>query len=240
MPVPEATLSRNQLLSGITGEAQAEIRRVGDVVPLEVKQVLFEQGQPIPSVYFPVLGVCSLLSVDEAGAGVEVATVGNEGFVGLPVFLQATLTSAHMAMVQIEGEAIVVESGRFLDLSNSGGSLQAVLGRYTQALITLIAQGVACNRLHDVVQRCARWLLMTHDRVDGASFALTQEFLGQMLGVGRQAVNDAARRLQADGLIEYGRGTITVRDRAGLERTACECYGVIRDEFDRLLPPARR
>jgi CRP-like cAMP-binding protein len=238
MPVPDEVLSRNRLLAGLTPEARAQIGDVAEFVPMEIKRVLFEQGEPIREVYFPVVGVCSLLSVSEEGAGVEVATVGNEGFVGLPVFLQATLTSAHMAMVQIEGEAIVLDSGAFLDLSNSGGPLQVVLGRYTQALITQIAQGVACNRLHDVLQRAARWLLMTHDRVDGSSFGLTQEFLGQMLGVGRQAVNDAAQRLQSDGLIEYGRGAITVRDRAGLEQRACECYAVIRQEFDRLLPPA--
>lgn len=238
MPVPEATLSRNRLLAGLTPDARAEIARAGDLIPLEVKRTLFEQGEPISEVYFPVLGVCSLLSAADQSGGVELATVGNEGFVGLPVFLQATLTSAHMAMVQIEGEAIVIRSGAFLDLSNSGGPLQLVLGRYTQALITQIAQGVACNRLHDVVQRAARWLLMTHDRVGGATFGLTQEFLGQMLGVGRQAVNDAAQRLQDEGLIEYGRGAITVRDRGGLEARACECYGVIRQEFDRLLPPA--
>ena len=239
MSVPEATLSRNRLLAGLPGDARSDVAAVATLTPLELKKMLFEPGQPIAQVYFPLLGVCSLLSVIGQDGGVEVATVGNEGFVGLPVFLQATLTSAHMAIVQIEGEALVVESGAFLDLSNSGGSLQVVFARYTQALITQIAQGVACNRLHDVVQRAARWLLMTHDRVDGASFGLTQEFLGQMLGVGRQSVNDAAQRLQRDGLIEYGRGAITVRDRAGLERRACECYAVIRAEFDRLLPSAQ-
>jgi CRP-like cAMP-binding protein len=238
MPVSEATLSRNRLLAGAGAHARAMIAPVARLEPLEVRQTLFEQGQAIAQVYFPVTGVCSLLATMDRSA-VEVATVGNEGFVGLPVFLQSTLTSAHRAIAQIEGQAIVIDSAAFLDLGNSGGALQAVLGRYTQALITQIAQGVACNRLHDVVQRCARWLLMTHDRVDGASFALTQEFLGMMLGVGRQAVNEAARRLQADGLIDYGRGVITVLDRAGLEAAGCECYAVIRDEFDRLLPPAR-
>jgi CRP-like cAMP-binding protein len=238
MPVPEATLSRNRLLAALPADTRSELATVSALTPLEVKRTLFQQGEPIAYVYFPLVGVCSLLSLNEEGGGVEVATVGNEGFVGLPVFLRATLTSAHMAMAQIEGEAVAIESGAFLDLSNSGGELQTVLGRYTQALITQIAQNVACNQLHDVIQRAARWLLMTHDRVDGARFLLTQEFLGQMLGVGRQAVNDAARRLQTAELIEYGRGTITVRDRGGLERTACECYAVIREEFDRLLPPA--
>jgi CRP-like cAMP-binding protein len=236
MPVPEDTLVRNRLLAGAGPGARAEVGRIARVEPLKIKQLLFGKGEPIDRVYFPLAGVCSLLSGDDGG--VEVATVGNEGFVGLPVFLQSTLTSAHLAMVQIEGEAVVVEAAAFLDLSNSGGPLQAMLGRYTQALITLIAQGVACNRLHDVVRRCARWLLMTHDRVEGASFGLTQEFLGQMLGVGRQAVNEAARRLQSDGLIDYARGAITVRDRTGLEAAACECYAVVRGEFDRLLPSA--
>ena len=131
---------------------------------------------------------------------------------------------------------VVIDADRFLEASNSDGAFQAVLMRYTQALMTQIAQAAACNRLHNVEQRCARWLLMSHDRVEGDRFELTQEFLGQMLGAGRQAVNGAARALQNQRLITYRCGVITVDDRAGLERASCECYDIIRAEFDRLLP----
>jgi CRP-like cAMP-binding protein len=146
--------------------------------------------------------------------------------------------SAHRAIAQIAGDAIVVGAAEFLDVSNAGGHFQAVLMRYAQALMTQIAQGAACNRLHTVDQRCGRWLLMTHDRVEGDRFELTQEFLSQMLGVGRQAVNEAAQALQDRGLIEYCRGQMTILDRAGLEAASCACYAVIRAEFDRLLPAA--
>jgi CRP-like cAMP-binding protein len=169
---------------------------------------------------------------------VEVATIGNEGFVGLPVFLQASLMSAHRTIVQIAGEGVVVAAADFLEVSNAGGSFQAVLMRYAQALMTQIAQNAACNRLHSVEQRCARWLLMTHDRVDGDRFELTQEFLSRMLGAGRQAVNEAAQGLQQRGTMAYTRGQITILDRPGLEAASCECYGVIRADFDRLLPAA--
>jgi CRP-like cAMP-binding protein len=131
-----------------------------------------------------------------------------------------------------------MEAADFLDLSNSGARFQAVLMRYAQALMTQIAQGAACNRVHTLPQRCARWLLMTHDRVEGDTFELTQEFLAMMVGVGRQAVNEAAQDLQDAGLIAYSRGRISILDRSGLEATSCDCYDVIRSEFDRLLPRA--
>jgi len=229
---------RNRLLATVDRAHRGPLADAGDHAPLEFQEPIFEQGQPIERVIFPLVGVCSLLSVMEDGRSIEVATIGNEGFVGLPVFLQATLTSSHRAMVQVPGEAITLPAQRFIELTNSGGPLQRTLQRYAQALISQIGQGAACNRLHAVDQRCARWLLMTHDRVDGDEFALTQEFLGHMLGVGRQAVNEAASSLQDQELIRYGRGAITVLDRDGLERASCECYGVIREEFDRLLPPA--
>ena len=239
MPVGDELLARNRLLAGIDEQARRRVAELGRHEPLELKQTLFEQGAPIDEVTFPLTGVCSLLSMMEDGRSVEIATVGNEGFVGLPVFLQATFTSAHRGIVQIPGEAITVDARAFLELSNSGGTFQAVLQRYAQALITQIAQGAACNRLHTVEQRCAKWLLQTHDRVDGDAFELTQEFLGMMLGVGRQSVNEAATSLQQAGLMRYGRGVITVLDRRGLEEASCECYGVVRTEFDRLLPPPR-
>jgi CRP-like cAMP-binding protein len=238
MRVPEEKMRRNRLLAAAPAAVRAQLADIGSVEPLELKQVLFEPDVRVERVVFPVVGVCSLLSVGADERAVEVATIGNEGFVGLPVFLQSTLMSAHRAIAQIPGEAVTLDAPTFLDISNSGGPFQAVLMRYTQALMTQIAQGAACNRLHNLEQRCARWLLMTHDRVEGDDFPLIQEFLAIMLGAGRQAVNEAARALQDRGLISYVRGRITVTDRAGLQAAACECYTIIRGEFDRLLPAA--
>jgi CRP-like cAMP-binding protein len=238
MPVPEDLLGGNRLLAAIDGRLRASLAEAADVGEFDVRTLVFEQGEPIEWVAFPISGVWSLLSIMEDGRSVEVATVGKEGFVGLPVFLRATLTSSHRAMVQIPGRAVTFPAAAFLDLSNSGGEFQTALQRYAQALITQIAQNAACNRVHTLEQRCARWLLQTHDRVDSDELSLTQEFLGQMLGVGRQAVNEAAQALQDAGMIRYTRGSITVVDRAALHGAACECYDVIRGEFDRLLPPA--
>jgi CRP-like cAMP-binding protein len=238
MPVSEDALGRNRLLGAIDGRLRAQLADAGEVHSFDTRTLVFEQGEPIEWVAFPLSGVWSLLSMMEDGRSVEVATVGNEGFVGLPVFLRATLTASHRAMVQVPGRAITFGAAAFLDLSNSGGEFQAALQRYAQALITQIAQTAACNRLHPLEQRGARWLLQTHDRVEGDEFPLTQEFLGQMLGVGRQAVNEAAQSLQDAGLIRYARGVVTVLDRPALQAAACECYDVVRGEFDRLLPQA--
>jgi CRP-like cAMP-binding protein len=236
MPVPHELLRRNRLLAAAPEDVRTRLAAIADGEPLPFKRTIFEPDERIEYVVFPVAGVCSLLSVTPDGRSIEVATIGSEGFVGLPVFLQATLTSAHRAIVQIPGDGIVVSAPEFLDVSNAGGPFQAVLMRYAQALMTQIAQNVACNGLHTIQERCARWLLMTHDRVDGDRFELTQEFLSQMLGSGRQAVNEAEQALEDRQLITYTRGQITVTDRAGLEAASCECYELVRDEFDRLLP----
>jgi CRP-like cAMP-binding protein len=174
------------------------------------------------------------------GRGVEVATIGNEGMAGLPVFLQASLTSAHMAFAQIPGEALAMSATEFSEFISSGGNggLNAAMNRYAQALISMIARAVACNALHSVQERASRWLLTTHDRVGEDEFLLTQEFLGQMLGVTRASVNEVARNLQEAGAIDYGRGRMTILRRAELEARSCECYGVVRDEVDRLLQTA--
>jgi CRP-like cAMP-binding protein len=238
MPVDDATLTGNRLLASLPEDLRAAVAGRADVREYGFKDVIYEPGRPVEQVLFPLNGVFSLLTMMEDGRGVEVATVGNEGFIGLPVFLQATFTSALLAIAQIPGRAVCLEPAAFLVLANRGGPFQTALQRYAQALITQIAQGSACNRLHAVEQRCTRWLLQTHDRVGTDEFELTQEFLGRMLGVGRPAVNAAAQTLQDAGLIRYTRGRITILDRPGLESLACECYAVIRDEFDRLLKPA--
>jgi CRP-like cAMP-binding protein len=238
MPPIEELLAGNRLLAAAPHELRARLATVASREWLDTKEVVFEEDARIERVVFPLHGVCSLLSITPDGRIVEVATIGNEGFVGLPVFLQATLMSSHRVIAQIAGDAIAMGASEFLDLSNSGGPFQVVLMRYAQALMTQIAQGAACNRVHALPQRCARWLLMTHDRVEGDTFELTQEFLAMMVGVGRQAVNEAAQDLQDARLIAYSRGRISILDRSGLEAASCDCYDVIRSEFDRLLPRA--
>jgi CRP-like cAMP-binding protein len=154
--------------------------------------------------------------------------------VGLPVFLGADAT-AGTAFMQIPGDATRLSAGDFRQLVYPGTALHDLLHRYIQALMVLMAQNAACNRRHPIDQRCARWLCMTHDRVNGDTFQLTQEFLGQMLGVRRASVSEVASRLQEDGLIRYSRGQIEVVDRAGLEARACDCYRIIRDAFEQML-----
>lgn len=168
------------------------------------------------------------------GEAVEVATVGNEGMVGLPVFLEAA-TIPGKAFAQIPGEAWRMSADTFKEQVSPGTPLHELLQRYTQALFNLISQSTACNRLHTVEERACRWLLMTHDRVGSDSFPLTQEFLAQMLGVRRPTVSTVASILQRAGFISYSRGKITILDREGLESASCECYEIIRAEFERLV-----
>jgi CRP-like cAMP-binding protein len=219
---------------------QERLAREFELVSLDLKDTLYRVDEPIDHVYFPVSGVLSLVSPMEDGRAIEVATVGNEGMVGLPVFLQATRTSAHMAFSQLPGQSLQMPAGHFSDFITGAqnGGLNRTMNRYTQALMSMIARAVACNALHSVQQRACRWLLTTHDRVDSDKFLLTQEFLGQMLGVTRASVNEVARELQDAGAIDYLRGRITILDRDQLESRACECYRVITAEFDRLLSSA--
>jgi CRP-like cAMP-binding protein len=230
-------LARNRLLAMVPHHERERLAPELEVVELDLRQTIYEESQPIEHVYFPINGILSLVSRIEDGRGIEVATIGNEGMAGLPVFLQATLTSAHMAFAQIPGQALRMQAGRFGEFvaSSHNGGLHTALNRYTQALISMIARAVACNSLHSVQQRACRWLLLTHDRVGADEFLLTQEFLSQMLGVTRASVNEVAQELQDAGAIEYTRGRVTILDRGQLEFRSCDCYGVIREEFDRLL-----
>jgi CRP-like cAMP-binding protein len=233
-------LERNRLLAMTPQQERERLAPEFELVELDLKQMLYEEGQPIEHVYFPLNGVISLVSQMQDGRGVEVATIGSEGMAGLPVFLQATLTSAHRAFSQIPGEALRMPAERFGEFvaSAQNGGLHTALNRYTQALMSMIARAVACNALHAVQQRACRWLLFTHDRVGADRFVLTQEFLSQMLGVTRASVNEVAQGLQDAGAIDYTRGRMTILNRGELESRACECYSVIRDEFDRLLQAA--
>jgi CRP-like cAMP-binding protein len=203
---------------------------------LEIKRVLFEPGKPIDSVYFPLNGVISLVTPLEDGAIVEVATVGNEGVVGVPLVLGGSL--AVRAISQVAGWVLRMDAATFLHEMARAGPMRDLTDDYLQALFGQISQAAACNRLHTNEERLSRWLLMSHDRVGLDEFAITHEFLGQMLGSRRATVTLSAGILQAAGLIKYHRGQVTIVDRHGLEQVACECYGVIKNELESVLAKA--
>lgn len=227
-------MPRNRILASLPAEEYARLEPHLERIGLEVRQVLFDYEQPIEHVYFPESMVASVLSFMADGTAVETATIGWEGLVGLPLFLGIDRTPAQ-CFCQIPGEALRMPARAFREAVGHGGQLTTMLNRYTQALFTLLAQSSACNRRHTVEERCARWLLQTHDRVGQDIFPLTQQFLSQMLGVRRATVSGAAGSLQSRGLIEYIYGQITIKDRPGLEAFACECYAIINREFARLL-----
>jgi CRP-like cAMP-binding protein len=225
--------SQNRLLAALPSERYETLLPKLTRVSLDIKEVLYDVDQPISEVYFPLSGVISLVS--ETGQDiVEVATVGNEGFVGLPVFLGSDRTTIK-AFSQIPGESLKMKSADFKAELKRDGDLQELLQLYTQGLLNQMAQSAACNRVHSIEQRCARWLLMCADRVGGKDFSLTQEFLGQMLGVRRPQISKVASRLQKAGLIRYRRGQVTIIDREKLQAATCECYKIVQDEYSRLL-----
>jgi CRP-like cAMP-binding protein len=227
-------MMKNALLAALPAEEYERLRPRLETVSVKVPEGVYEPGEAVPHVFFPRTGVFSLVTVMPDGATVEFATVGNEGMVGLPVFLGAE-TMPSRCFCQIESSAERMEAAAFREEVWRGGAFHELLHRYTQALFNQVAQSAACNRLHSIDERCARWLLMTHDRVAADRFDLTQQFLSQMLGVRRPSVSTAAGILQKAGLIQYSRGRITILDRPGLEAASCECYGIIRAEFDRLV-----
>jgi CRP-like cAMP-binding protein len=227
-------LSENRLLASLPPEFGRELAPEMEKIRLELKQSVYEPLQPIEHVYFPTDGVISMLADVEEEPSVEVATVGKEGMVGLPLFLGATVTPGR-SFSQIPGAAYRMTAAAFQRAIASDGPLTRRLHRYTQALMIQISQGTACNRIHSIEQRCARWLLLTRDRVGADEFLLTQEFLGQMLGVRRATVSEVAGRMQEAGFITYSRGVIRICNREGLESVSCRCYAVIRDEYERML-----
>lgn len=224
----------NRLLASLPPEEYERLKPYLELVDLRLKYELYQPKVPIEFVYFPLAGVCSLLSLTSKGDLLEVATVGNEGIVGLPVFLGASQIPG-LSIVQVPGEALRMRAEDLQTQVVPGTVLYDLLHRYTQALFNLIAQSALCNRVHSIEQRCCRWLLLTRDRVGGDEFPLTHEFLSQMLGVRRAGVSEVASRLQNAGLISYRYGKIFVLDRNGLEATSCECYEVIKAEFERLI-----
>jgi signal transduction histidine kinase len=232
-----ATSSRsgiaNHLLAAIPAEESGRLLQHLERVDLTCREILHMADEPVRHVYFPDDGVITLISMMESGASVEVGVVGREGVVGLSSFLGSD-TTPYQAVVLVAGHATRMRAGVFREEVGRGGALLAVLHRYTQALLTQAAQTSACNRLHHVDERVARCLLTVHDRVGGNGFRLTHELMANMLGARRAGVTEAAVRLREAGLIGYTRGSIRILDRAGLESAACECYGIIKEEFARL------
>ena len=206
-----------------------------ELVPMPLGHVLYESGNVLNHVYFPTDSIVSLLYVMENGASAEIAVVGNEGMVGVALFMGGE-TTPNRAVVQCAGHAYRLPGALLKKEFGRSGALQVLLLRYTQALLTQMAQTAVCNRHHSVEQQLCRWLLLSLDRLTSNTINMTQELISNMLGVRREGVTEAAGKLQSRGLIRYSRGRITIVDRHKLEEVCCECYGVVKLEFDRLLP----
>jgi CRP-like cAMP-binding protein len=227
----------NRLLDALAPHERSRLAGEVEEVQLELKERLCEAGGRIDSVYFPLTSVVSMLNDADNSGGVEIATIGNEGMVGVSLSWDTTtLNPAEFLQVQVPGQALRMDADLFVRDFSQGNGLTDIVHRYTQAFVSQLSQQVACNGLHSIEERCARWLLLTHDRVGSDDFPITQEFLAQMLGVRRPSVTVVAGILQQAGFIRYRRGMVHVTDRAGLEDAACECYGVLREVFDRLIP----
>jgi len=204
-------------------------------VEMPLGRVLYESGGSLSHVYFPTTAIVSLLYVMENGASAEIAVVGNEGIVGISLFMGGESTSSR-AVVQSAGLGFRLDAQTMKDEFDRAGSVLHLLLRYTQALITQMAQTAVCNRHHSLDQQLCRWLLLSLDRLQGNELVMTQELIANMLGVRREGVTEGALKLQQAGLIRYARGHISVLDRPGLEKRSCECYSVVKREYDRLLP----
>jgi CRP-like cAMP-binding protein len=231
--VPTLTLASNQLLDALPDDVRAAVLAEADRVALPVRTGIYEPGGSIDTVYFPIDGIISLVTVMRDGTTIEVVTVGREGVSGAQAILDGGGSASMLTFVQIAGEFYRLSFERFAALCARHEPLRELVEKYLSALLDVMAQSIACNRLHYVNQRCARWLLMTHDRVGRDEFRLTHEVLATMLGVRRAGVSIAAAALQQAGGIRYARGRFTVVDRAGLESAACECYGAIEDAYAR-------
>jgi CRP-like cAMP-binding protein len=231
----ETEFKSNQLLAALP---EAEWRRWFPYlqrVDMPLGEVLYEAGVALDYVYFPTTAIVSLLYVMQNGASAEIAVVGNEGIVGVSLFMGGESTSSR-AVVQSGGRGVRLEGKVMKDEFHKAGPVLHLLLRYTQALLTQMAQTAVCNRHHTLDQQLCRWLLLSLDRLAGVELIMTQELIAKMLGVRREGVTEAALKLQKAGLIRYSRGRITVLDRGGLEGRTCECYAVVKSEYDRLLP----
>jgi CRP-like cAMP-binding protein len=229
---------QNHLLAALPPQDFEPLAAQLKLVPMPLGQMLYEPGHQMQHAYFPTTSIVSLHYVTNSGASAETAGVGNEGVVGISLFMGGNSTSSS-AVVQTAGHAYRLDRVTLKEQFNRAGALQRLLLRYTQALMTQMAQTAVCNRHHSVEQQLCRWLLLTLDRIPAQDLVMTQELVASMLGVRRESVTDAAGRLQAAGCIRYRRGHIGVLDRVGLEARTCECYGVVKKELDRLLNDVR-
>jgi CRP-like cAMP-binding protein len=230
--------SGNALLDRIPPEVRDTLVESSRFFPLMEGEILHEAGEPIKAVYFPTKGIISVVTVMADGTAVEAGTIGREGVAGISAALGREAPGNLRAMAQISGESLEVDAEAFRKALESSHELHDLIQSYIQAVWAETAQTVACNRLHSVGERCARWLLLTAARVGQLEFRLTQEFLAVMLGIRRPSVSIAAEAMRKQGLISYHRGQIKILDREGLERSSCECYEVIRREFELVLPGA--
>jgi CRP-like cAMP-binding protein len=226
---------QNHLLAALPAEDYQRVHGKFKLVPLALGEVLYESGRRQRAVYFPTTAIVSLLYMLADGTSAEIAVVGNEGIIGVSLFMGGETTPSR-AVVQSAGYAYRLPGKLLKEEFTLGGTMQNLLLRYTQALLTQMAQTAVCNRHHSLDQQLCRWLLLSLDRLVGNDLVMTQELIANMLGVRREGVTEAAGNLQNAGLIRYSRGHITVLDRHGLEARTCECYAVVKKEFDRLLP----
>ncbi|MDT7849679.1 Crp/Fnr family transcriptional regulator [Methylophilus sp. VKM B-3414] len=230
---------QNHLLNALPEEDYIRIQGMLEYIPMPLGQALYESGGHLKHVYFPTTAIVSLLYVLESGASAEIAVVGNEGILGISLFMGGETTPSR-AVVQSAGSGYRMRASLLKQEFNRAGVMMQLLLRYTQALITQMSQTAVCNRHHSIEQQLCRWLLLSLDRLSSNDLNMTQELIANMLGVRREGVTEAAGKLQRAGLIEYARGHIRVLDRARLEENVCECYQVVKTEFDRLLPDIHR
>ncbi len=234
MTSPHSPL-QNHLLAALPPEDYARLAPDLELIPMPLGWAVYESGGHLGYLYFPTTSIISLLYVMESGASAEIAITGNEGLVGISLFMGGESTPSR-AVVQSAGNGYRLKASVLKREFALGGELQHLALRYTQALITQMAQTALCNRHHSLEQQLCRWLLLSLDRLSGNELLMTQELIANMLGVRREGVTEAASRLQAEGLIHYSRGHIKILDRPALEKRVCECYAVVKKEFARLLP----
>ena len=228
-------LKQNHVLAAIPADALKRLSSHLQLVDIPLAHVLYESGVTMTDMYFPTTAIISLLYETENGSSAEIAVVGNEGLVGVSLFMGGESTPSR-AVVQCAGQGFKIQAQIMKDEFNKAGPVMHLLLRYTQALITQMAQTAVCNRHHSLDQQLCRWLLLSLDRSQGTDLVMTHALISSMLGVRREGVTEAAMQLQAAGIIRYVRGKISVLDRLALERRSCECYAVVKKEYDRLLP----
>ena len=235
LTLTRAILKENAILAGLSHPMVADVLEKGKLIHLTTPQQIYEAGREIREVYFPIDAVLSVVTQMRDGGSIEVGTVGREGVSAIPLLLGAT-TSANESYCQVPGRAVVVSSDHFRRLlSAENNRFRNVLDRFLQAYVNMLGQLAACNGKHSIYERCARWLLLTHDRVNSDKIALSHEYLSMMLGARRSGVTIAAAALQQAGFIRYARGHIVILNRVGLEEASCECYAVAREQFGPLL-----